>query len=62
MTGEPKCPDCGGDIDMGYGLAGGGIGAYEYCTVCHRVIDKWPDPELSAPAEMEADRKRRGGR
>jgi hypothetical protein len=58
MINEPKCPDCGGDIDIGYGFAGGGgIGTYEYCTECYRIIEKWPDPEV-----VEADRKRRGAR
>jgi hypothetical protein len=47
---------------MGYGLAGGGLGAYEDCTNCHKVIDKWPDPEVSSPAEMEADRKAHQGK
>jgi hypothetical protein len=25
------CPKCGTELEMGYGLAGGGIGPYEYC-------------------------------
>jgi hypothetical protein len=28
---EP-CPKCGGEVANGYGLAGGGIGTYAYCT------------------------------
>lgn len=59
MPGQ-KCPKCGAETEMGYGLAGGGIGVYEYCTnsKCDH-FDKWPDPELSTPEEMEVDRKRR---
>jgi hypothetical protein len=26
------CPKCGSELEMGFGLAGGGYGAYEYCT------------------------------
>jgi hypothetical protein len=26
------CPKCGGELFTGYGLMGGGIGAYEGCT------------------------------
>jgi hypothetical protein len=49
-----NCPLCGNDtLDMGYGLAGGGIGVYFYCTTdgCDQ-FDKTPDPELSTPEEM----------
>lgn len=28
---ERKCPKCGAELEFGYGLAGGGIGPYEYC-------------------------------
>lgn len=61
VSGEPRCPQCGKVLEMGYGMAGGGIGAYEYCPE-HGVIDKWPDPELSTPEEIEADRVRRDER
>ena len=27
-----RCPQCGGNLQHGYGLAGGGIGAYRYCS------------------------------
>jgi hypothetical protein len=40
---DGKCQYCGGDTDQGYGLAGGGLGVYAYCTVCDRVTDKWQD-------------------
>lgn len=26
------CPKCGAETDCGYGLAGGGIGVYFFCT------------------------------
>lgn len=26
------CPKCGAEALVGYGLAGGGFGSYEYCT------------------------------
>jgi hypothetical protein len=28
---EKRCPDCGGELYHGFGLAGGGYGAYETC-------------------------------
>lgn len=43
---DGKCQYCGGDTDMGYGLAGGGIGPYSFCTVCGRITDKQQDPTL----------------
>lgn len=52
--GGPRCPDCGGtDIGGGYGIAGGGIGAYLYCRQCGVVFDKVQDPELTTEAERE---------
>ena len=30
---DDKCPDCGGELYMGYGLMGGGIGVYWLCDV-----------------------------
>lgn len=40
------CNLCGSaDIQGGYGLAGGGgIGVYNYCNGCQRVLDKSFDP------------------
>jgi len=29
--------------EMGYGLAGGGIGAYSYCPVCYTILNKTQD-------------------
>lgn len=39
-------PQCGTygcpapDFQIGFGLAGGGYGVYEYCEVCQRVVTK----------------------
>ncbi len=41
--GEP-CPTCGGPTKVGFGLAGGGYGAYTYCDLCERVAHKWQEP------------------
>jgi len=39
-----KCPNCRGiRIQVGYGLAGGGIGVYKHCEDCGRVFDKCQD-------------------
>lgn len=36
-----KCPTCGGDLEVGFGLAGGGYGVYEYCAgTCGDVVTK----------------------
>ena len=46
---KQDCP-----LEMGYGLAGGGIGAYAYCTRegCD-YFEKWPDPEYEhSPKEI----------
>ncbi len=32
--------DCPPEFEKGYGLAGGGIGVYEYCEVCERIVSK----------------------
>jgi hypothetical protein len=34
------CPECGGELIEGFGLAGGGLGVYGYCDPCGRVIWK----------------------
>jgi hypothetical protein len=31
MNVPAPCPKCGTELERGYGLAGGGIGPYEYC-------------------------------
>lgn len=47
-TDQQKCSVCGRDLEMGYGLAGGGMGPYLYCEE-HGIIEKWGDPELEEP-------------
>jgi hypothetical protein len=45
---EEKCPKCGNEtLSFGYGLAGGGIGSYQYCSTdsCD-YFDKTQDPEI----------------
>lgn len=38
---------CGGNYEMGYGLAGGGgIGPYMYCGQCGAIAHKSTDPEM----------------
>jgi hypothetical protein len=43
----PPCPKCRRvtETEMGYGLAGGGIGPYMFCTVCYTVLYKWEDAD-----------------
>jgi hypothetical protein len=48
MSGKPKqiidpCPKCGGETEMGFGLAGGGYGPYRWCPECAEVIEKWQE-------------------
>jgi len=41
------CWTCGStNIESGYGLAGGGCGAYMYCSDCSTILDKTQDAEL----------------
>jgi len=51
-----KCLICGKELEVGYGMAGGGIGPYEYCED-HGIIDKWPDPEYGDVARPDEKRK-----
>lgn len=41
------CPKCGNELELGYGLAGGGIGPYEFCRnpACG-YFAKHQDPEM----------------
>lgn len=39
------CPKCGADLEIGYGMAGGGMGAYEYCPVSGTIVTKDQDPD-----------------
>jgi hypothetical protein len=50
MTILNPCPKCGAQLEQGYGLAGGGIGPYEYCSSeqCDYFL-KFPDPEMDEP-------------
>lgn len=40
-----RCPKClSTDLEMGFGLAGGGIGPYTYCPKCGIIVNKSQDP------------------
>lgn len=39
------CPDCGARLEIGYGLAGGGCGVYEFCENCETIVTKDQDSE-----------------
>lgn len=40
-----RCPKClSTNLEMGYGLAGGGMGPYSYCPTCGIVVNKSQDP------------------
>lgn len=43
-----QCPHCLGRLEMGYGLAGGGIGPYTFCAseACGKYFVKYQDPEV----------------
>lgn len=43
---RPFCPDVEG-FEMGYGLAGGGMGPYLYCEACGLIRGKDQDPQDS---------------
>jgi hypothetical protein len=34
------CPTCKGELQQGFGLAGGGMGVYGFCEPCGRVVWK----------------------
>lgn len=34
------CPTCHGQLEIGFGLAGGGFGPYGYCDSCGKIIWK----------------------
>lgn len=39
-----KIPECRHrNTSIGFGLAGGGYGAYEVCTDCGHIIEKWQE-------------------
>lgn len=35
-----RCPHCGGELETGFGFAGGGFGPYQYCAACESVTAK----------------------
>lgn len=37
-----KCAraDCPDEFESGFGMAGGGFGIYEFCSVCQRIVSK----------------------
>lgn len=37
---DDACQYCGGITEQGFGLAGGGYGAYAFCTNCNVVTSK----------------------
>lgn len=41
---KSECPGPKG-WEMSYGLAGGGMGAYNFCNVCDRITEKTCDPD-----------------
>lgn len=43
-TNTETCPHCGARLEIGYGLAGGGMGTYFYCDA-HGVICKEQDDD-----------------
>ena len=45
LASAERCPKClSTDLEMGYGLAGGGMGPYSYCSKCGIVVNKSQDP------------------
>jgi transcription elongation factor Elf1 len=42
-----KCPTCGQETHVGFGLAGGGYGSYVYCDDCG-IISKTQETEAVA--------------
>lgn len=47
---QQKCIHCGTDLEMGYGLAGGGCGPYLYCpneACTNPEFEKFQDPEMT---------------
>lgn len=41
---QKQCEHPQDRIEMGFGLAGGGYGAYSYCSLCCTVLDKTQEP------------------
>ena len=57
MTPNP-CPKCGSELEMGYGLAGGGIGPYTFCECGY--MEKFHDPQMEEPDDARAIHKDAG--
>jgi hypothetical protein len=53
VSDDNKCPECGTELIFGYGLAGGGMGAYRMCPseTCD-YMDKTQDPECVPPEAL----------
>ena len=53
-----RCPKCDGAVDYGYGLWGGGMGAYVFCTVggCEFFLKQQDDEEPMPTTDKEGDR------
>ena len=43
MTERQTCSACGSEAEIGFGLAGGGYGAYAYCPKCEVILEKWQE-------------------
>lgn len=42
------CPNCKSNAyEMGYGMAGGGMGSYKICENCGEIYDKEQDPDAA---------------
>lgn len=37
------------NTEMGFGLAGGGYGAYQYCEDCGFILEKWQEEDENLP-------------
>lgn len=43
QQGDGICPECKVEEEIGFGLAGGGFGAYGYCPNCNKMLWKCQD-------------------
>lgn len=44
MGDHDLCPECKSELELGFGLAGGGYGPYTYCLNCGKVTSKSCEP------------------
>lgn len=42
---DGNCGRCHGQLDAGFGFAGGGFGPYYYCPACGEVVSKTEVPD-----------------